>query len=234
MDNLKKKQNEKMQKSVKSKFMEFAEMTGFAKKQESEEITLKDVQDLIPNLVKEDEIEKDNALKSKFELEKEVTPEPIVVEEPKLDTTIIAKSISLEGNINSEGNVETYGAIKGDICAKGKIDLYGIQNGNINGQAIAIEGAKIDGNITAKANIKIDSESTIRGDVVADSIDLDGSITGIIHAEGLVCLHRNAILNGDIQAGSISIDEGAQIYGQITMKNSHIIKTPDNYMNLNY
>ncbi|MEG0842204.1 MAG: polymer-forming cytoskeletal protein [Erysipelotrichaceae bacterium] len=227
MDNLKKKQNEKMQKSVKSKFMEFAEMTGFAKKQEEQEITLEDVQSLFPDLKKEEEAEscsleaKDTSVVEEI---KEVIPE----------ATVFSQSVRCEGTFNTDGDLKCLGEIKGDIYAKGIIELLGKQNGNVKGKKIIIQGADIKGNVTANDSIAIDNETIIEGDVVANSIELDGKVTGLVHAEGLVYLHKNAILNGDIQAGSISIDEGAQIFGQITMKNNHIIKTPDNYMNQNY
>ncbi|MEG1577481.1 MAG: polymer-forming cytoskeletal protein, partial [Oscillospiraceae bacterium] len=79
-------------------------------------------------------------------------------------------------------------------------------------------GARIEGNVIAREHVDIDRNSKVIGNVQGSSVLLDGQLDGQLRAEGLVCLRKNAILNGDIQAGSLSIEEGARVTGQIVMK----------------
>ncbi|MEG1932918.1 MAG: polymer-forming cytoskeletal protein, partial [Pygmaiobacter sp.] len=146
---------------------------------------------------------------------------PVAVpSEPKRHTepSQISADVIVEGTIHTEGALNCCGVVKGDLIATEMVTMSGKQTGNIQGLQIHFTNACIEGNVSAKKEIEIDSATNIKGDVRGGSVVLDGHVTGLICAEGLVCLNKNAVLIGDIQAGSVSIEEGAQISGQISMK----------------
>ncbi|MEG1395390.1 MAG: polymer-forming cytoskeletal protein [Oscillospiraceae bacterium] len=154
---------------------------------------------------------------SSFDTDYEVA-EVIIPAEPPVEASIIANGVVLEGNICTEGGLDFRGTINGDLIAGGFITSSGKQKGNLDGQQIHLAGARIEGNVIAREHVDIDRNSKVIGNVQGKSIVLDGQIDGQLRAEGLVCLRKNAILNGDIQAGSLSIEEGARVTGQIVMK----------------
>lgn len=131
--------------------------------------------------------------------------------------SVIAADAVVVGTTRTEGALDCRGVVKGDLIAKGEITMSGKQTGNIQGQKIRFSNAAIEGNVTAQEHIEITQGTKIIGDVHGGSVVLNGQVTGLICAAGLVCLRKNAILSGDIQAGSLSIEEGAQLSGEIKM-----------------
>jgi cytoskeletal protein CcmA (bactofilin family) len=49
------------------------------------------------------------------------------------------------------------------------------------------------------------------------SIEIRGRMTGEVIAEGTVIIHRNAVLDGNVTAKSISVEKGGMFYGQLTI-----------------
>ncbi|MEG1773356.1 MAG: polymer-forming cytoskeletal protein [Oscillospiraceae bacterium] len=137
---------------------------------------------------------------------------------PVQETSLIAAGVVVEGTIRTEGALDCRGVVKGDLIAKGSIVLSGKQIGNIQGLQVQFLSASIEGNVHAKEHVSIDSGTKIIGDIQGGSILLDGQVTGLICGEGLVCLRKNAVLDGDIQAGALAIEQGAQLVGKVTMK----------------
>lgn len=135
-----------------------------------------------------------------------------------MEVSLITTDVIVEGTTCTDGALDCRGTVKGDLIAKGAVTMSGKQTGNVQGLQILFSNASIEGNVTAKEHIEINHGTKITGDVRGGTVVLNGQVTGLICAEGLVSLRKNAVLIGDIQAGAISIEEGAQISGQIKMK----------------
>ena len=87
--------------------------------------------------------------------------------------------------------------IQGDINIKGDLLVYGSVNGNINCKGIIT---------TAKGSI-------IKGHITTAYGDISGRIEGNIEAKHKISLSSSAVLNGDLKASILVIEEGACFNG---------------------
>jgi cytoskeletal protein CcmA (bactofilin family) len=80
---------------------------------------------------------------------------------------------------------------------------------------------KIPGRLIAQ-NIVIDRKSDVHffRRIQVKSIEIRGRMTGEIVAEGAVIIHRNALLDGNVTAKSISVEKGGVFMGQLTIGTS--------------
>jgi cytoskeletal protein CcmA (bactofilin family) len=98
------------------------------------------------------------------------------------------------------------------------------------------QGSEFEGKLTFKDTVRIDgcfrgeitSENTLvvgeTGEIMATvrsrNVMIAGSVTGDVFAGERLVLHKTARVEGDVQAGSLQIEEGAQFNGRVTMGGS--------------
>lgn len=90
----------------------------------------------------------------------------------KTTPTIIARDISIEGNINSAGVIEIEGNVKGTINGNSVIlreECY--VEGAIIAESLSIRG-RFEGSIKAK-NISLSSKSRVHGEIEYDSLSVE-------------------------------------------------------------
>jgi cytoskeletal protein CcmA (bactofilin family) len=93
--------------------------------------------------------------------------------------------------------------IKGTIV--GEEDLY--LNGSVKGAIKLLNHQLVVG-----------PEAMIEASIEAKSVIVEGKIRGNTVASGLVSLRKTAVVDGDIQAGIIRVEDGALITGDIEMR----------------
>ena len=102
-----------------------------------------------------------------------------------------------------------------------------------NLSAFIDQGSEFEGKLSFKDTVRIDgcfrgeisSQNTLvvgeTGEIMATvrscSVLVSGTVTGNIFASERLVLHKTARVEGDIEAGSIAIEEGAVLNGKITM-----------------
>jgi len=91
---------------------------------------------------------------------------------------------------------------KGELKAQEDIKIEGRIEGTIHHQQKVIVGAK--GEVVATVN--------------AASIDVDGKVQGDMSARKSVKVSQTAVVRGNIRAPSVSITEGANFNGGVTME----------------
>jgi len=95
------------------------------------------------------------------------------------------------------------------------------------------QGSEFEGKLTFKDTVRIDgcfrgeisSENTlivgetgeIHATVRSCNVSISGTVTGDIHASDRLVLHKTARVDGDIEVGTLAIEEGAVVNGQIKM-----------------
>ena len=105
--------------------------------------------------------------------------------------------------------------------------------GGGNLSAFIDQGSEFEGKLSFKDTVRIDgcfrgeitSQNTLivgeTGEIMATvrsrSVIVSGTVTGNIFASERLVLHKTARVEGDIEAGSIAIEEGATLNGKITM-----------------
>jgi cytoskeletal protein CcmA (bactofilin family) len=134
-------------------------------------------------------------------------------------TTSFSRSIKTQGEIHV--------TVKGDLssssvtCRSALIE--GKMRGNMNclGTATVNFVGKIPGRLTAE-HILVDRKSDVHffRRIRVKSIEIRGRMTGEIVAEGTVLIHRNATLDGNVTAKSISVEKGGIFTGQLIIGSS--------------
>lgn len=91
----------------------------------------------------------------------------------------------------------------------------------VKGEIESNSGIRIDGHLEGKMDIKgkvvIGASGIIIGDIICQTLEVSGQITGNIHASDLVSLKSTARMNGQIIASKLAIEPGAIFTGTCRM-----------------
>ena len=91
---------------------------------------------------------------------------------------------------------------------------------------IKIEG-RIEGTIHHQQRVVVGSKGEVVANVHAQSIDVDGKVQGDMSAKKSIKVTSSAVVRGNLRAPSVSITEGANFNGGVTMEsNAGSIGTP--------
>ena len=109
----------------------------------------------------------------------------------------------------------------------------GAAGGAANLSAFIDQGSEFEGKLSFKDTVRVDgcfrgeitSQNTLvvgeTGEIMATvrsrNVIVSGTVTGNIFASERIVLHKTARVEGDIEAGSMAIEEGATLNGKITM-----------------
>ncbi len=110
-----------------------------------------------------------------------------------------------EQNRISSGTV-----ITGDIEAKG---------------GFRIEGTLI-GNLATSGKVVISKGGFIKGDLACQNADFEGNFDGKLNVEETLSLRSSSVVDGEVNAGKLSIEPGASFNATCTMKGA--VKTLKN------
>ncbi len=84
---------------------------------------------------------------------------------------------------------------------------------------IRIEG-RIEGSIHHQQRIVVGAKGEVVATVNAAQIDVDGKVVGDMSAKKSIKVNQSAIVRGNIRAPSVSITEGANFNGGVTMESN--------------
>lgn len=84
---------------------------------------------------------------------------------------------------------------------------------------IVIRG-RIEGSITHTQRLTICRDGHVKANIQGHVIAVEGVVHGDLHASTSVAIMETGRLNGDVQAPSVSIVEGAYVNGIVTMDGS--------------
>lgn len=129
------------------------------------------------------------------------------------ETAVITASMTINGDIVSEGSIDVIGTINGNIDALGKLNITGTINGNSKAAEIFADNAKIMGEVVSEGSVKIGQSSVIIGNISAQSAVIAGAVKGDIDVHGPVVLDTSAIVMGNIKSKAVQINNGAVIEG---------------------
>ncbi len=88
--------------------------------------------------------------------------------------------------------------------------------GNINSAEDLLIDGQVEGKVVVSGHRVIISETArVRGDIQAHEVILEGNLEGNINTTGKVTVTAKAVLNGDVSAGSVAVEEGAKFKGTI-------------------
>ena len=134
-------------------------------------------------------------------------------------TTSFSRSIKTQGEIH----ITPKGDLSSTAVTCRSAMIEGKMRGNMNcvGTATINYVGKIPGRLIAH-NIVIDRKSDVHffRRIQVKTIEIRGRMTGEIVAEGAVVIHRNALLDGNVTAKSISVEKGGIFMGQLIIGTS--------------
>ncbi|HSH38256.1 MAG TPA: polymer-forming cytoskeletal protein [Chthoniobacterales bacterium] len=134
-------------------------------------------------------------------------------------TTPFSRSIRTHGEVHvtSKGDLSSSSVMCRSALIEGKV------RGNLHcaGTATINYSGKIPGRVTAD-HMLIERKAEVQffRRVSVKSIEIRGHMTGEVIAETVVVIHRNASLDGDVTAKSISVEKGGVFSGQLVIGSS--------------
>ena len=109
--------------------------------------------------------------------------------------------------INSSLIIGEGATIKGEIVEENEITVNG----------------SVDGDIQCK-NLILGKTGSIKGKIKADTLYVEGSIEGEINIKELLKLMSSSYVSGKISYGSLQINEGGKLLGELEFKDKNIIQ----------
>ena len=82
---------------------------------------------------------------------------------------------------------------------------------------IKIEG-RIEGSIHHQQKVVVGNKGEVVATVNAQSVDVDGKVQGDVVAKKSIKVSQSAVVRGNLRAPSVSINEGANFNGGVTME----------------
>ena len=128
-------------------------------------------------------------------------------------TTVISKGTVIQGSIVSDGSLDVYGTVNGDISCLGKLSISGAVKGKSSAAEVYLHTNKLDGGITSKGCVKIAAGTVVIGDIAASSCVVAGAVKGNLDVNGTVVVDSTAVIKGNISSKGIQINSGAVIDG---------------------
>jgi len=131
------------------------------------------------------------------------------------DTTVLAYGTTFKGDIKTRGHLEIAGTLLGDAMADKNIIVSGKVEGSVSGDCISLQKCAVRGDVCAKCELTIEDGTVVSGDVQAHSIALGGKVCGNVKAVGALVLQTDAYVMGDIEADTITMQEGCALFGGV-------------------
>ena len=144
-------------------------------------------------------------LKLKSKTEPLYTNKSIINYDDDLNKEI--KETLTKNKVNSSLIIGEGATIKGEIIEENEITVHG----------------NIDGDIQCK-NLIIGKTGSIKGKIKADTLHVEGSIEGEISIKNLLKLLSSSYVSGKVSYGSLQINEGGKLVGEIEFKDSKIVQ----------
>jgi cytoskeletal protein CcmA (bactofilin family) len=138
-----------------------------------------------------------------------------VYESSAMGVSLISKEATVLGDIITEGHIDIVGKVRGNVEAEGNVAVRGLVSGDLSGEKIGLYKCRVRGNLTAGTGVVIDSDSVIIGDVDTENIVLGGKLKGDIKADRMAVLRSDAYFIGDVETGSLAVESGAVVNGNI-------------------
>ena len=129
------------------------------------------------------------------------------------DTTYITKGTIINGNVESDGDIEILGRVDGNVKCGGKLIVGGRVAGDIETGDLYAEVANISGEIRASGNVKIGAGSVAVGNIFSETAVIAGAVKGDVDVRDSVVIDSTAVIVGNIKSKSVQVNSGAIIDG---------------------
>jgi len=98
--------------------------------------------------------------------------------------------------------------------------------GDITSQADFRIDGYVEGTITTSGKVVVGDEGRVSGNVICANSDVAGSIKGRLDVSGILSLKSSAKIEGEVIAGKLAIEAGANVDANISMKGAKKNESP--------
>jgi len=107
----------------------------------------------------------------------------------------------------------------------GNLTAFIDQGSEFEGKLTFRDTVRIDGTfsgeITSENTLIVGESGKIHATIKSVCVMVSGLVDGDIHATSQIVLHKSAVVNGDLVAPNIVMEEGAQLNGNVRMGRAH-------------
>ena len=146
------------------------------------------------------------------------------------DLSVLTRDVRIVGDIETTGRVRLEGTVTGSVRAR-SIEIAG--GGSVEGDVIAlsrdddketftVEGT-VQGAVRAR-HVEIGEGGSVLGGIEADHATVRGRVQGGIQARDRLALKATAVVEGDIDARRLALEEGGQVNGNIRIGDRAALK----------
>ena len=135
------------------------------------------------------------------------------------ETSVITADTVITGNIKTGSNLSIQGRVEGDVDCDSHLYVAGSVLGNIRAGSVKLEGSSVEGSISSDNSIVILPHGQVTGNIAAADVENHGKVMGDISASGTVQMKGTSTLIGNLTAGSLNVESGAVLRGQIEVTN---------------
>ena len=96
--------------------------------------------------------------------------------------------------------------------------------GDITSQADFRIDGYVEGTITTSGKVVVGDEGRVSGNVICANSDVAGSIKGRLDVSGILSLKSSAKIEGEVIAGKLAIEAGANVDANISKKGAKKMK----------
>ena len=129
--------------------------------------------------------------------------------------TTIGEGTQITGNIRAENDLIILGEVEGDAVCMADMQVKGKVHGNITAENLVIDRSEVRGDIKCSSRFELKGGTELLGGIEAGTAGIEGCVKGNVVVREKIRLSSQARIEGDIQAGTIEVEEGAEIEGSM-------------------
>jgi len=110
----------------------------------------------------------------------------------------------------------------GEVPAAGGLTAFIDQGSEFEGKLSFKDTVRIDGHfrgeISSENTLIVGESGEIEAAIRSRTVVVSGTVNGNIHATRQLVLHKTAVVDGDVEASTLVVEDGAVLNGRIVMR----------------
>ncbi len=139
------------------------------------------------------------------------------------EISVITKDVRIVGSCETGGRIRIEGTVTGDVSARGlELGASGTVEGSVSApqgaesDSVIVIGGRVESAVRA-GRIEIQPTGIVLGGLEADEATVQGRVEGGVIARRRLALGQTAVVEGDVRAHRLSVQEGGHVNGTIHM-----------------